>query len=494
MGKRSRKRDEPVGSSLVLPRSSLAKPIGRREFVRTTGGILVAASLGGACADGGPGMGRVRVTITGLTPGFNSAGTAVITGDDIAPINVELIGRSTAEESVRAGTYHVVYTPPVGYAMAPGNANEIDVTVVPDGDTPIAFAVVAASGSLHLVVQGLTGGVDGGSAQVVRTGIPNATPITILIPESGTIDQSLVPGTYSVSYNSPAGHQLAPGQTNPRNTTVPDGGSASVTFEVTQSATPTGVIFNSDWSTATGTGASAIRDGSRWTIAQQLEVVPSTGLDFPSANCLKVLIGTTSGVNSFPFMRKTGLGVPAVGTSRYYRWYSRVTIPDGMGEADSETHPHQDGNAASDCNWLFKVHHNDGTNQWRPHFEISGGPYPYDDWFAGFLNKNQTYRFEYQVHRTGANTFQIHIRVFDGGGAPVWSDSNWLTSDTRVPLNGQPLNFRAVSNMDGFNAGLNGLGGTDWHPSVIYMYQGCVAIKDSTNNSNDWIGPYSGGI
>ena len=51
-----------------------------------------------------------------------------------------------------------------------------------------------------------------------------------------------------------------------------------------------------------------------------------------------------------------------------------------------------------------------------------------------------------------------------------------------------------VANMDGFNAGMNGLGGTDWHPSVIYMYQGCFAIKDSANNTNDWIGPYSGGI
>jgi hypothetical protein len=252
------------------------------------------------------------------------------------------------------------------------------------------------------------------------------------------------------------------------------------------------VLFASDWSTATGTSDAALRDTSKplpWTMlgGQGLEVIPSAGLDFPTTNVLRVTaIQATSG---FGALRRSGLPVPAVGESRFYRWYSRVAIGDGVASGDPETHPHQDGQAGSQINWSFNVHHDLGAaGMWTPQLRTQSGinAWPNHWWTGPALSKNVTYRFELQVHRTGTGTFNLHVRIYDTNGNLLHDDASFRNDNGTATLASRPtLNFNTVSSLDGFNAGLNGLAGSDWFPSRVYMYQGAIAVCGT-----DWCGPY----
>ena len=267
--------------------------------------------------------------------------------------------------------------------------------------------------------------------------------------------------------------------------------------------TPQGVIFHSDFGTALGTSNAAIMDEGKsvpWTASggQGLEVIPSTGLDFPTPNVLRVTaLGATSG---FALLRVAGLPVPAVGQSRYYRWYNRMVLTDDIETSDDETHPHQDGNSASDSNWLMHVYHDAPTAaRWMPQFR-GNGPFP-DDRFGGDtgvapigpqLQKNVTYRIELRITRTGASTFTMDVRVYDSANVLLYDADDFMNQMRTNIITSRSFNIGNLSNMGQFNAGLNGLGTgstAPWWPASVYMYQGGIAISGT-----DWLGPYSGGI
>jgi hypothetical protein len=266
-----------------------------------------------------------------------------------------------------------------------------------------------------------------------------------------------------------------------------------ITVTVPLPPPPTGaMLFASDWSSATGITSAALMDAGKslpWNLigGQGLEVVPSAGLDFPTANVLKVnVLQVTSG---FGLLRRTGLPTLQLGASRYYRWYSRVTIPDGVSTSDPETHPHQDGNAGSQTNWSFNVYHNAGGGTWRPQLRHSVGPWPNNRWTGPALSKSATYRFELQVQRVSETTFNMHVRIYGSNNVLLFDDDDFRNDNGTATLASNPtFAFNSVANTDGFNAGLNGLAGTDWHPSAVYMYQGGIAICATT-----WCGAYVAG-
>jgi hypothetical protein len=474
----------------------VASLIGRRQFVRTTGGILVAAAVGGCRDSGAPGSGVIRVTIVGLQAGFTTAGSATITGSGIAtPVTIELPAVSSGEATVAVGTYHVVYAPPAGYTMAPGSSNEVDVTVI-EGDTAgVVFSVVQADGTLRLTVAGVDAGApNAGTAQVLRTDIGGQVPFGVVVPLSGAADSSVLPGAYTVTYTPPTGHQLVAGQTNPRGISVQSNAVTTVAFnvELPPPPPPGDIVFHSDFSTALGTSDAAVLDTSKavpWGIrsAGIMEVISSAGLDFPTANVLRISSANGSG----GLIRRTGLPVPAVGGSLWYRWYIRQTHADNL--EDNETHPIQDGQAAGNCNWLFHVMHNHGgTGKWGPQFRAgSGNVFQNTYWWGPILDKGVTYRFELQIHRVGTGTYQMHVRVFNSADAMILSDVNFTNSNEGGNLtlaNNPTINFNNVANLDGLNGGCNGIAGTN-PPSFIYGYQSGFAVSTA-----GWIGAYAGGI
>jgi hypothetical protein len=160
---------------------------------------------------------------------------------------------------------------------------------------------------------------------------------------------------------------------------------------------------------------------------------------------------------------------------------------------DYQTHPIQDGNAASVTNWMFIVY-NGGSpgipaGRWQPQF------WPDADannnnrrWYAPILNKNQTYRFELQIHRTGTTTFQMHVRIYDSAGSLIASDEDIHNIGNTLRLSSNPtLTFGNVEWLDGLNAGNNGITNLPAGSNFTHSYQAAFCVRADT-----WCGPYNG--
>jgi hypothetical protein len=225
-------------------------PIGRRSFVKTSGGILIAAGVGAACSDGGiqgEATGTVKVTITGLGTGLVDGGSALVTRTDgtFTPLTIPLPAPVGAQQAIAAtaevpvGTYHVVYTPPAGYSVTGGNAFDVTVEdgIITSVDVLVS-PIAAAQGTLKVVITGMTGSGSAGSASLLRTDIAGQTAVVVPLTLPAA-NQSVVvaSGTYQVTYTTPTGFQLSAGQTNPQNVNVTTGATTTVTFVVQAVAT-----------------------------------------------------------------------------------------------------------------------------------------------------------------------------------------------------------------------------------------------------------------
>jgi hypothetical protein len=256
---------------------------------------------------------------------------------------------------------------------------------------------------------------------------------------------------------------------------------------------PPDVVFFSDWRTARGNSEAAVTDGGKWNIVsngyqESMSVISSSGLDFPSANVF--LLTAVERWQGFGIVRKTGIPVPAVNQSLYYRWYFRMMQVDDL--QDEQTHPIQDGNAASDTNWMFIVYNGGGSSgiprgRWQPQFWSEGSGGNNARWYGPILNKNQTYRFELQIHRTGSSTFRMHVRIFDRAGTQIAGDADITNIGGATRLSSNPtLTFNNVNNLNGLNAGNNGIAPPAPFP-FPYAYEGCFAVR-----RDNWCGPYTG--
>ena len=265
---------------------------------------------------------------------------------------------------------------------------------------------------------------------------------------------------------------------------------------VAESPAEATLAFASDWGTGTGSGDAALRDTGKalpWASVSggnlNVAVVASTGLDFPTTNVLSVQTQWNGTGSSSKIIRRTGFGVPAVGESRFYRWYIRITVPDGI--SMGSPHPIQDGFDAGTSNWQFETRAGT-TGTWTPSLQFNANVFPNDGWRAlNALNRGQTYRFELRVTRTDTTTFTASMRVYNSAGVQVLGDSDFKnqsglgsSSLADVPT----VNFVDASYLDGFTMGTNGAfqGSTSGDHPLQFCYQGAAAISNEA-----WCGPYS---
>jgi hypothetical protein len=447
--------------------------------------------------------GTIRVTVSGLATGASSGGSASILRTDIggqtaATLNIPAAG--SADLPVPAGTYQITYSAPSGYQLATGQVNPRNATITAGAGVTAAFTVTATqqtgNGTMRLSVSGLASGATaGGSVSILRTDISGQTPTTTNVSATAT-DVPLPVGTYSVTYTLPSGYQLASGQANPRTgVTITASQTTSVGFAVSQTTPGTpSIIFFSDFRTATGNSINAVTDGGKWNInavtPETMQIISSQGLDFPTPNVMQMT--ATSERQGFAIVRKTGMPVPQVGESRFYRWYIRMTQIDGL--IDYQTHPIQDGNNASTTNWMFIVYNGGGgsgipNGMWQPQFWADNDPvYNNMRWYAPILSKNVTYRFEMQILRNTTNTFQMHIRIYDASGNLIATDADIHNISNAARLSSNPsLGIGDPSWFDGLNAGNNGIGSLPANSNFTYAYQAGFCVR-----SDDWCGPYNG--
>lgn len=268
-------------------------------------------------------------------------------------------------------------------------------------------------------------------------------------------------------------------------------------------------LFFSNFSAALGTGNTAITDGSKWGIGGYgHEVVASTGLDFPSANVCR--FGADYANSGFCLLQKSGLPSLAVGSTRYYRWYVRMTFPDALvGNGD---HPWQDGNAVSDSCWLFGVHYGSDDSpahdaDWRAGVSIlrdAGDGGTIDCTQGPWLTKGVTFRLEVAVQRLSSTTFDLRTRIHNTAGALLYTGADMPAAFGGGTLDSRgPYAIKAAQQAgfgDYFNIGTNDFetAGNDWWNQAPYSglftygYQGCVAIADRVESiaPGVWIGAY----
>lgn len=273
--------------------------------------------------------------------------------------------------------------------------------------------------------------------------------------------------------------------------TVPEGinlnAKADVTVAgVTLQAALTPLVFGSDFGGGVGATRAAVTDNGRWNgnysnNDAEGEVISAAGLNFPSLYCLRITAIDTCFVRAC----KTGLPVPGIGESLYFRWYFRAAHPNGL--SDSSNHPiegtHSGGSSAR--NWAWRVWHTD-ADAW--HMDI-GMEADGTGWATpgGGLRKDVTYRFEMQITRTGQNTCEIHARVYDWSDTLIYDDSDFVYGSASL-ADAPSHTLPSPDDLTDYQVGNNGLGAGGWSNPTLMYYQGAFAVSTA-----DWCGPYRPG-
>jgi len=201
-------------------------------------------------------------------------------------------------------------------------------------------------------------------------------------------------------------------------------GTGSITVTV---APPGGVIFESNWNTAVGTSATAVRDGTRWlnywefnggTTVQLLSVVAGGPPGY--ANALKVVQrGSSYAAN----LQQNN--VLPLSTDFYVRFYMRNDDNSVAGDHIVMV----DYQRFSNLTFMRKY---SGASSWR--FVSSlygcGYTYPIGHWGPSVaLSNGAWYRFEYFVHFVDATHVQVHVRVYDAAGTQILGDGDMNQTD-----------------------------------------------------------------
>jgi hypothetical protein len=249
---------------------------------------------------------------------------------------------------------------------------------------------------------------------------------------------------------------------------------------------PAGVLaFYSDFSTCLGVTFVCKSDGSRWSIALSQDqhnvgaVVLGSEAGFPSAHALRI---TPNSNQSGLRLTNATLGPLPENSSRYYRYYFRL---DHRRIGDSNNHPIETSTLLSGTiAWAFRSNAlTDST--WTAQMRITG-TVVYE---SPILRTHVPYRVEFQLERLAGVSFRLHMRVFDMAGTLVAGNDRWRLANGSGTLADLPvLQFDGLAGLPGIQIGLNGLSNTDWHPSILYGYQGAFCVRSDT-----WCGPYVAG-
>ena len=267
---------------------------------------------------------------------------------------------------------------------------------------------------------------------------------------------------------------------------------------------PRVALFHIDWSTALGTGDVAVRDTDKatpWDTGEtggDLEVVTAAGeglTNWPTPNALRV---NFSGSSSFLKLLGASqiITIPAIGESRSYRWYHQNCVPDGSSYFDRQHVVEQNngGWSRSNGNWVWRTEYINGyaDGKWIPQWAVQSGLAP-GGWAnaawepTSQLDKHTTYCHEVQQERVGADTYKIHMRISDGSGLLLFSDSSIRNNKNSARLDSEPVfTYRDIKESYELQVGLNGFPSVD---PFTWGYYGAVAV-----GKGGWLGPYSGGI
>jgi len=461
----------PVASVAVTP-ASAGMVAGQTVQLTATTLDSTSAALTGRVVTWGSSNSAVATVngsglVTGVAPGSatitatseGKSGTAAVTVT-VMSVPVATVGVTPASANMTVGqTAQLTATP----RDASGNA--LTGRVVTWGSSNSAVATVNGSG--------LVTGVAAGSATITATseGKSGASSVTVALAPVASVTvspatvsqvvgtvQQLTATLRDASGNVLTGRTVSWSSSNTLVATVlgtgletsllagsatitatSEGRSGTAAITVTAGGGGGGVVFQSDWSTATGTSSNAVQDGGRWTSywefnngtgVQLLSVVSGASVNGPGGlNALKVLQrGSTFAANLQQGPVSQGGGGPPivpVSTDYYVRFYMRNddTSPPGDHIVTVDTWQY------ANLTFVRKMGVSGGW-QFVSSFYGCGYTYPVGHWGPGVtLSHGVWYRFEYFVHFVDATHVQMHPRVYDASGTQIMGDADFRQSD-----------------------------------------------------------------
>lgn len=270
-------------------------------------------------------------------------------------------------------------------------------------------------------------------------------------------------------------------------TATSEGRSGTSAITVTPPSAVT-TLFESDWRTAVGGTANALRDGTKWTEwvnyggPQLLSVVSASGLGFPAAmtNVLRVLQAGESDAEHMQL--ENGLPLPQVGDHIYYRIYTRVDEASQAGRGSD--HPVEPIPGSCPFLWTFK--RSISANGWTPEWQFSNTPS--EEWWnlRVQLQKNVVYRIEWHFYFITASTFKFDTRIYDAAGTLLYTDVDFLSGNfLNQTLQARDPNFRNTDNACFRNLFVGNNGQASWTNTNTYTYWGGVKVC-----RDGWCGAY----
>lgn len=264
------------------------------------------------------------------------------------------------------------------------------------------------------------------------------------------------------------------------------------TTGITNAAKQDGVAPIAKWYDPAQAPVDAMGDGLRVVNAV------AEGIEWPSPNALRVTArdnGSGSGAASFLRIFKPDLPVPGENESIWYRLYFRLEQPwqDLPGAAyDENNHPIELGYGTGGED--VTLHTESTATGWRighgmtAHDALGSAGFNFSRWLSPVIARSTTYRYEWQLARLTGLNVNLHCRLSNFNGSLLYSDANFTSRGSPVTnLGSTPtLLLKSVANLGRLCAGLNGLGGTYWHPSELFAYQGCFAASRT-----GWCGAYN---
>jgi hypothetical protein len=285
---------------------------------------------------------------------------------------------------------------------------------------------------------------------------------------------------------------------------------------------PAGIVFSDNWTGRNGS-TEALLVGDVWDTAGSsgvLSVIDSTGLDFPSAQCVRVITLFRGDGGSTAQNIRIGEGLassplPALasnGDEIAFRWLMRCTSQEPWPSADRINHNIENGNGNQ--NWLHRTHVAD-DGSWTFDFSFPGTANPSNLFGLAttslnsdriYFAKDKTVQVELRIVRLDATTFNAFARVYEapqGGwqeGSPgtlLYDESDFknVNGSTNLGAGTPPvLTFVNLDQMRALQMGTNGTSPGTFDASndeQPYIYFGCVAVAF---NGGGYIGHYAGGV
>jgi hypothetical protein len=257
---------------------------------------------------------------------------------------------------------------------------------------------------------------------------------------------------------------------------------------------PTAMAFASEWANSTGTGTTAVRDGTKWDVynnystANLLEVIASTGLDLPTTNCLRVNFNLENAGDvriweKWAYPAGTGDGI-------YHRIYFRNAISDSFGTQSTGNVHQLEPSSGGGVPWGLKFGTNGSGGFSVIWYLADASPTSWN--LNTTLSKNTTYRIEWAFVRKANGFFTPLARIYNSADALLFDTADFVDDLMNTLEDANPdVNLSATSD-SGHVFGRElfvGNNGPSWTVTTgNYQYFAATAVS-----TTGWCGPYTAG-